>query len=250
MSFNTANKYLFTLYRRLAIKFDQYLQNVSMITNIDEGKNIFSNNSTTIMGSKKFGIYFCTPCNISELFDGKVGEMTPEHVTAYYGNAIGNEILQNVEHIEFKCDILCNLITYPCHLPQLCEDIPPNTIRSDGLVRIKEVLTYYRDFYQFLAKKYYCFSEKSYEKYCVSECCDNNVNYCFERKNCNWCCERKNCNCQVECRVKCEVECKPKCECSNKSCHKKSHCDCHKKSHCDCHKKSHDCSNNWICRKK
>jgi hypothetical protein len=239
MSFNTANKYLFTLYRRLAIKFDQYLQNVSMITSIDEGKHIFSNNSSTIMGSKKFGIYFCAPNNISELFDGKVGEMTSNHVTAYYGNAIGNEILQNVEHIEFKCDILCNLITYPSHLPQLCEDIPPNTIRSDGLVRIKEILTYYKDFYQFLAKKYHCFSEKSYENYCITDSCSENVKYCCERNKCN-CCDNK--KCQAECKMKFEVECKPKCDCSSKSCHKNNYC-------CE-HKKMHDCSNNFVNRKK
>lgn len=248
MNFSTANKYLFTIYRRLAIKFDQYLQHITIITDIDECKNIFSKNSSTIMGSKKYGIYFSVPGNIADLFDGKVGEMTSEHVTGYYGNAIGCEILQTVEYMEFKCDTLCNLITYPSNLPQLCEDIPPNTIRADGLVRIKEVLTYYKNFYHYLAKKYYCFSEKSYEDYCKVESCCEYIKYCSENKKC--CCHNKKSCCESNCKVECEIEYKVSC---GNSC--KSNCDNSCKSSCkkcDCneYKKNTNHYNNWVCRKK
>ncbi len=99
MNFATPNKYIFNLYRRLAIKFDQYLQHICMITNIDDDKYMFSNNSSTILCSKKFGIIFETPCDISELFNGKVGVMNSEHVTVYYGNVVGCEIMKNVEFI-------------------------------------------------------------------------------------------------------------------------------------------------------
>lgn len=241
MSLNSANKYLFTLYRRLAIKFDQYLQHLCVVSNIDECKHIFSNNSSTILGSKKFGIHFCKPANISELFDGKVGEMTSERVTAYFGNAIGCNILQEVEYMEFKCESICNLITYPDNLPQLYEDIPSNTIQADAVVKIKDIITYYRDFYQYLAKKYHCYSEKSYDDYCKTNCCSESVKYCCERKKSG--CEKQCCctssnnhcnnsgyksNCQIECKMNCNIECK----CNN-----------------SCHKKSNDCGNNWMHRK-
>lgn len=257
MNINSANKYLFTLYRRLAIKFDQYLQHLCVISNIDECKHIFSNNSSTIMGSKIFGIYFSKPSNISELFNGKVGEMTSEHVTAYFGNAVGCDLLQTVEYMEFRCESLCNLITYPADFPQLCDDIPANTTRSDAVVRIKDVVTYYRDFYQYMAKKYYCYSEKSYDNYCKEDCCSENIKYCSEIKKCGCnnnsysnCNSGCNTNCQIECKMKCDIECTGKC---NNNHHCKPKCD-HRhscKPKCDnyCKSKPYEYSNNWICRK-
>jgi hypothetical protein len=255
MSHNTGNKYLFAIYRQLAIKFDQYLQHVSAVTGIDECCLIFSNNSSIILGSKHFGITFEVPCNLVDLSSGKVGEMTSEHITAYYSNIVGCDIIEDVEYVAFKCESMCTPLTYPDHLPQLCNDIPQNTVRADELWKIKEIITQYRDFYQFLAKKHFCYSEKSYDSYCKSDTCCEGIKYCCERKKCG--CEKKCCcttekkcdasccgssckksccdsgcttNCHIECKVKCEVECKSKCE--NK-CKPKCSC-CKPKSDCCC----------------
>lgn len=104
------NKYLFNIYKILTLKLDQYLSHISIFIDWDEEKLIFSNNTMFISNSHKYGIYFEKPNTITDLFSGKVGEMTEDFVSAYYGLAVGCDcsiILQYINFVLFNILIFC-----------------------------------------------------------------------------------------------------------------------------------------------
>jgi hypothetical protein len=206
MNFTENNKYLYNVYSKLAIKFDQYLNHICTVVNIDEKKSIFSNNSLTIFGSSKYGIKFIKPRNIIDLANGCVGELLPDKVTGYYGFASSCEISQLVFPIIFKCEFMYNDLTYSENLPNLYYDIEYNSISIDDLLHIKKIISSYSNFYKNLAIETYHNLKKNYNDFCIP-ILENKCEHKCEHK-----CENK-CKCKDKCQCIFECKCKNQCKC-------------------------------------
>lgn len=187
MSCFSGNKYLCNIYERNSIKLNQYLKHVTTFADFDNSTFTYEKNTSTIAGANKFGIFFVKPCNTAELYTGKIGELTEEHITAYYSNFFGCEIAKKPDYIEFRDDCTGLLITYE-GLPDLNYDIPPQTICTDSLLVIKSIIEKYKNFYVYMYKK---------------TCCKDDDIFDCNKKHRNKCCENKHdshdvhsCGCQ------------------------------------------------------
>jgi hypothetical protein len=179
MSCFSGNKYLCNIYQRNAIKLNQYLKHITTFADFDNATFTYEKNTSTIAGSQKFGIFFEHPCNTSELYTGKIGELNENHITAYYANFFGCEISKKPDYIEFRDDCTGLLVT--CEgLPDLNNDIPPQSISTDSLITIKSIVEKYRNFYSYMYKKTCCKDDDSFLFDCDKKKCDATL--CCENK--------------------------------------------------------------------
>lgn len=180
MSCSSGNKYLCNIYEKNAIKLNQYLKHITTFADFDNFTFTYEKNTSTIAGANKFGIFFSKPNNTAELYTGKIGELTDKHVTAYYSNFFGCEVSKKPDYIEFRDDCTGLLILYE-GLPDLNNDILPQSISTDSLIVIKSIIEKYKNFYTYM-----------YKKTCCSK--DDDIFNCNKKneKNENDCCGKSN----------------------------------------------------------
>lgn len=189
MSCFSGNKYLCNIYQKNAIKFNQYLKHITTFADFDNATFTYEKNTSTIAGANKFGIFFAKPCNTSELFAGKVGELNSEHITAYYANFFGCSVSHNPDYIEFRDNCTGLLMTYECCLPDLNCDIPPQTVSTDFLITIKCIIEKYKNFYAYMYKKTCCKDDDDDFLNCDKDKCSHKHELkasCYEKS-----CEKK-----------------------------------------------------------
>jgi len=213
----TENKYLCSIYEKNVIKLSQYLKHVTTFADFDNITFTYELNTSLIAGANKFGISFSVPTSISDLYSGKVGALTEDNIRAYYTNFYGSTLSTTLSYVEFRDDCTGILLTYDDPLPDLNDDILPQTVNTDSLIFIKNVVKKYRDFYAYLYKKACCKDEELEE---LLSCCKK------EKKTC---CDNCKYNSGPCCGTTTATSCSSSASCaSSVSSHRyHSHCNCH-----------------------
>lgn len=165
-------QYLCSVYKKIIINLKCYLDHISTFLDFDECKFIGVKNTVPILSSTKFGIHFCKPNNIIELSRCYIGELTPEHVTAYFSYPVPCQCIPSIKYMELVCDI-GDKFTYPKCMPDLNEDIPTGSVETTKMIQIQRIVQEYLDFYIYMSRKY-----------CQMDCDDSNSESCCEKKYC------------------------------------------------------------------
>jgi hypothetical protein len=145
-------EYISSVYKKIINNLECYLNHISTFLDLDNDKFINVYNISQIHGSTKFGITFKKPNNILELNRGYIGELTSENITVYFSHPTEHQCIPYIQHLELTCDINEKLL-YAKNMPDLNNDIIPESVETVKLLYIQKIIQEYINFYKYILNK-------------------------------------------------------------------------------------------------
>lgn len=139
---------VYKLYKRIFTKLLDYYKHVEK--GIEFGYSHNGLNNCAIYGSK-FGLSFCDPINIKDLYMGKIGSADNKKIKAYYYHFDLDLSIEKLNYVELICENTGINITNK-NLPSLGEDINPQTEPFINILKLKFVIEQYLSFYKKIKK--------------------------------------------------------------------------------------------------